>query len=69
MALPSLHGGARPTAVIEPDGRQHGWDLVSVVLGYEVCDQTVGNVVRRHGLAPAPERSGYDFRKGQVPLG
>ena len=25
-------------------------------LGYNVCDQTVGNVLRRHGLSPAPER-------------
>ena len=25
-------------------------------LGYEVCDQTVGNVLQRHGLPPAPER-------------
>ena len=25
-------------------------------LGYEVCDQTIGNVLRRHGLPPALER-------------
>jgi hypothetical protein len=25
-------------------------------LGHEVCDQTVGNVLQRHGLPPAPER-------------
>jgi hypothetical protein len=25
-------------------------------LGYGVCDQTVGNVLQRHGLPPAPER-------------
>jgi transposase InsO family protein len=25
-------------------------------LGHDVCDQTVGNVLRRHGLSPAPER-------------
>ena len=25
-------------------------------LGYRVCDQTVGNVLQRHGLLPAPER-------------
>ena len=25
-------------------------------LGYKVCDQTVGNVLQRHGLSPAPER-------------
>ena len=27
-----------------------------VNLGYEISDQTVGNVLRRHGLPPAPER-------------
>ena len=25
-------------------------------LGYEISDQTVGNVLQRHGLRPAPER-------------
>ena len=25
-------------------------------LGYKVCDQTVGNVLKRHALPPAPER-------------
>ena len=25
-------------------------------LGYEISDQTVGNVLQRHGLPPAPER-------------
>jgi hypothetical protein len=25
-------------------------------LGYRVCDQTVGNVLQRYGLQPAPER-------------
>jgi hypothetical protein len=25
-------------------------------LGYEISDQTVGNILRRHGLPPAPER-------------
>ena len=25
-------------------------------LGYEISDQTVGNVLRRHALPPAPER-------------
>lgn len=26
-------------------------------LGYTVSDQTVGNILRRHGIAPAPQRS------------
>src|SRR5215469_3309423 len=28
-------------------------------LGFEVSDQTVGNVLRRHGMPPAPERTGH----------
>ena len=26
-------------------------------LGHDVSDQTVGNLLRRHGIAPAPDRS------------
>jgi len=26
-------------------------------LGYQISDQTVGNVLKRHGIAPAPKRS------------
>ena len=26
-------------------------------LGHPVSDQTVGNILRRHGIAPVPERS------------
>jgi hypothetical protein len=26
-------------------------------LGHQVSDQTVGNILRRHGIAPVPERS------------
>jgi putative transposase len=39
-----------------------GWGYDRIVgalsnLGYEVSDETVGNVLQRHGLAPAPKRS------------
>ena len=39
----------------------HDWGYDRIVgalanLGYEVCDQTVGNVLQRHALPPAPER-------------
>ena len=39
----------------------HDWGYDWIVgalanLGYKVCDQTVGNVLQRHALAPAPER-------------
>ena len=36
-----------------------GYDRIAGALanlGYAVCDQTVGNVLERHGLPPAPER-------------
>src|SRR6202795_3061033 len=36
-----------------------GYDRIvgaSANLGHEVSDQTVGNILRRHGLPPAPER-------------
>lgn len=39
-----------------------GWGYDRIVgalanLGHEVSDQTVGNILRRHNIAPAPERS------------
>jgi hypothetical protein len=39
-----------------------GWGYDRIVgalanLGYQVSDQTVGNILRRHGTAPVPERS------------
>src|SRR5512138_4044337 len=37
-----------------------GYDRIAgalVNIGYHVSDQTVGNILRRHGIAPAPKRS------------
>jgi hypothetical protein len=37
-----------------------GYDRIAGALsnlGHPVCDQTVGNILRRHGIAPAPKRS------------
>jgi putative transposase len=37
-----------------------GYDRIAGALanlGHEISDQTVGNVLRRHGMAPAPKRS------------
>ena len=37
-----------------------GYDRIAgalINLGHDVSDQTVGNVLRRHGIAPAPKRS------------
>ena len=42
------------------DNRSWGYDRIAgalAVLGNEVSDQTVGNVLKRHGLPPAPARS------------
>jgi putative transposase len=41
------------------ENRDWGYDRISGALanlGHEISDQTVGNVLRRHGLPPAPER-------------
>jgi putative transposase len=41
------------------ENRDWGYDRIAGALanlGYEIYDQTVGNVLQRHGLPPAPER-------------
>ena len=41
------------------NGRDWGYDRIAGALanlGYRVCDQTVGHVLQRHSLPPAPER-------------
>jgi hypothetical protein len=41
------------------ENRDWGYDRIARALanlGHEVSDQTVGNVLRRHGLPSAPER-------------
>jgi len=41
------------------ENRSWGYDRIVGALanlGHEVSDQTVGNVLRRHGISPAPER-------------
>ena len=41
------------------ENRDWGYDRIAGALanlGYEVCDQTVGNILQRHALPPAPER-------------
>jgi hypothetical protein len=39
-----------------------GWEYYRIVgalanLGHRLSDHTVGNILRRHGIAPAPKRS------------
>ena len=39
--------------------RSWGYDRIQGALenlGYRISDQTIGNILRRHGLGPAPER-------------
>jgi putative transposase len=44
---------------VASENRDWGYDRIARALanlGYEISDQTVGNVLQRHGLPPAPER-------------
>jgi hypothetical protein len=48
--------------IIKMARENSGWGYDRIVgavsnLGYAVSDQTVGNVLKRHGIAPAPKRS------------
>jgi Homeodomain-like domain len=41
------------------ENRSWGYDRIAGALahlGYEISDQTVGNILKRHGLLPAPDR-------------
>jgi putative transposase len=41
------------------ENRSWGYDRIQgslTHLGYSISDQTIGNILKRHGLAPAPER-------------
>ena len=57
------------------ESRGWGYDRIAGALanlGYDISDQTVGNVLRRHGLPPAPERkrttSWADFNRTHMDL-
>jgi transposase InsO family protein len=48
--------------IVQMARENSGWGYDRIVgalanLGYAVSDQTVGNVLKRHGMAPAPKRS------------
>ena len=48
--------------IVQMAKENSGWGYDRIVgalanLGYEVSDETVGNVLKRHGIAPAPKRS------------
>src|SRR5262245_37362218 len=41
------------------DNRSWGYDRIAGALanlGYTISDQTIGNILKRHGISPAPER-------------
>src|ERR1700687_6232170 len=49
----------QPIIRMASENRDWGYDRIVGALanlGYEISDQTVGNVLQRHGLPPAPER-------------
>jgi putative transposase len=44
---------------IARENRAWGYDRIAGALahlGYTISDQTVGNILKRHGILPAPER-------------
>ena len=50
------------TLVVRMARENSGWGYDRIVgalanLGHRLADQTVGNILRRHGIAPAPKRS------------
>src|SRR5215471_11275453 len=51
--------------IVQMAKENSGWEYDRIVgalsnLGYTVSDETVGNVLERHGIAPAPKRSQPD---------
>ena len=57
---PKIEGELETLIVrLAKENRSWGYDRIVGALanlGYTVSDQTVGNILKRHGLAPAPER-------------
>ena len=62
MKSPSTFRNARPAALVVRMARENrSWGYDRIVgalanLGYTISDQTVGNILKRHGLPPAPQR-------------
>src|SRR5262249_15722623 len=57
---PPVDGALEPLVVaLAWEKRSWGYDRIVGALGhlgYTISDQTVGNILQRHGIAPAPER-------------
>src|SRR6266478_7454642 len=60
IGRPRIRGEVEQLIVrMAKENRDWGYDRLAGALanlGYKVCDQTVGNVLERHGLPPAPAR-------------
>ena len=59
-ARPRIDAGIE-SLVVQLARENSGWSYDRIVgaltnLGHTVIDQTVGNILRRHGIAPAPQR-------------
>jgi hypothetical protein len=65
MAIPAARGSHRKWSELVDirfarENRSWGYDRIVDALanlGHHVSDQTVGNILRRHDIAPAPKRS------------
>ncbi len=54
--------GEVESLIVQMARENFGWGYDRIAgalanLGHEISDQTVGNILRRHGIAPAPKRS------------
>src|SRR5215510_4560153 len=61
-----LDGNGGVGGPVGTENRGWGYDRILGALanlGYQVSDQTVGNILRLHNIAPAPERSRATTRK------
>ena len=58
---PSIDPELEPLIIqIAEDNPGWGYDRISSALsnlGYEISDRTVGNILKRNGILPAPDRS------------
>jgi transposase InsO family protein len=60
LGRPSIEAGLEALVVrMAQENRSWGYDRIAGALahlGYTISDQTVGNILKHHGLLPAPER-------------
>jgi putative transposase len=60
LGRPTIDVGLEALVVrLAQENRSWGYDRIAGALrhlGYTISDQTVGNILKRHGMSPAPER-------------